>query len=135
MNQQIFNTLIKLTNKAIKKDEVPVACVIVKNNKIVAKAYNLKEKYNNPMYHAEIICINKLCKKIKNWRLDEYELYVTLKPCNMCLEIIKAARIKKVYYFLDAKNSKNNRKIELEKLQLNDADFRKKITLFFKSKR
>ena len=96
----IIDTLIKLSNKAMKNDEVPVACVLVKDNKIVSKSYNMKEKYKNPLYHAEIICINKMCKKIKNWRLDDYEMYVTLKPCNMCLEVIRSARIKKYTIYL-----------------------------------
>ncbi len=135
MNKEILNTLTKLTNKAIKKDEVPVACVIVKNNKIASKAYNLKEKYKNPMYHAEIICINKLCKKIKDWRLDDYEMYVTLKPCNMCLEIIKSARIKKVYYILESIENSNDSHIRLEKIDLNNNNFKEKIVSFFKSKR
>ena len=135
MDKEILNTLTKLINKAIKKDEVPVACVIVKNNKIVSKAYNLKEKYKNPMYHAEIICINKLCKKIKDWRLDDYEMYVTLKPCNMCLEIIKSARIKKVYYILDSIENNNNSQTILKKIHLNNNEFKEKIVSFFKSKR
>ena len=98
MNQdQIISELYKLSLKAYQNDEVPIACVIVKNKKIVSKAYNLREKHKNPLYHAEVLAINKLCKKINNWRLDEYEMYVTLKPCKMCMEIIKESRIKKVY--------------------------------------
>ena len=96
-NSKIINELIRLSYKAIKQNEVPVACIIVKNNKIVSKAYNMREKYKSPLFHAEIISINKLCKKTKDWRLDDYEMYVTLKPCNMCLEVIKSTRIKKVY--------------------------------------
>ena len=130
----IIDTLIKLSNKAMKNDEVPVACVLVKDNKIVSKSYNMKEKYKNPLYHAEIICINKMCKKIKNWRLDDYEMYVTLKPCNMCLEVIRSARIKKVYYILDSKN-KSEEKIKLEKINIKYDEFKEKITSFFKSKR
>ena len=60
MIDKIVNELIKLSKKAIKEDEVPVACVMVKNDKIVSKAYNQREKFNNPLYHAEILCINKL---------------------------------------------------------------------------
>ncbi len=131
----VLNELIKLSIKAVKKNEVPVACVIVKNNKIVSKAYNQREKYRNPLYHAEIIAINKLCKKIKDWRLDEYEMYVTLKPCSMCQEIIKSSRIKKVYYFLDSYSERINYSTKLEKLEESNKKFKQILTSFFKSKR
>jgi tRNA(adenine34) deaminase len=134
-NQKIYDELLKLSYKAIQKNEVPVACIIVKDDKIVAKAYNMREKYKNPLYHAEIICINKLCKKIKNWRLDDYQMYVTLKPCKMCLEVIKASRIKKVFYILDNINEKNNITLEMKKIHNNDSKFKKILTSFFKSKR
>ncbi len=135
INIKIINELIKLSHEAAKNNEVPVACVIVKNNKIVSKAYNMREKYNNPLCHAEIICINKLCKKNKSWRLDEYEMYVTLKPCNMCLEVIKASRLKKVYYILDSFNEKVITKTKLEKLEEYNDNFKEILTSFFKSKR
>ena len=88
-------------NQAIKArelDEVPVGAIIVKNNKIIARAYNLKEKSNDPMGHAEILCIKKACKKIGDWYLKDCELYVTLEPCVMCAGAIINSRIKKVYY-------------------------------------
>lgn len=135
MNKLIMKELLKLSQKAVKKNEVPVSCVIVKDNKIVSKAYNMREKYNNPLYHAEIICINKLCKKNRNWRLDEYEMYVTLKPCNMCLEIIKASRLKKIYYILDSSSEQNIDKINIEKIEDNNNEFKEILTSFFKSKR
>ena len=135
MNQdQIISELYKLSLKAYQNDEVPIACVIVKNKKIVSKAYNLREKHKNPLYHAEILAINKLCKKINNWRLDEYEMYVTLKPCKMCMEIIKESRIKKVYYILDSINEQN-KKLRLKKINLNSEKFKSIITSFFKEKR
>ena len=135
MNQdQIISELYKLSLKAYQNDEVPIACVIVKNKKIVSKAYNLREKHKNPLYHAEVLAINKLCKKINNWRLDEYEMYVTLKPCKMCMEIIKESRIKKVYYILDSINEQN-KKVRLKKIKLNSEKFKSIITSFFKEKR
>ena len=82
---------------AYKKDEVPVGCVIVRNGKIIAKAYNQKEKKKDPTSHAEIECIRKACKKLNKKYLDDSEMYVTLEPCLMCLGAIKEARIKKVY--------------------------------------
>ena len=57
--------------KAYKKLEVPVGAVIVKDGKIISKAYNLRETKKNSLAHAEILCINKACKKLKNWRLED----------------------------------------------------------------
>ena len=82
---------------AYKKDEVPIGCVIVRNGKIVAKAYNQKEKKKDPTSHAEIECIRKACKKLNKKYLEDSEMYVTLEPCLMCLGAIKEARIKKIY--------------------------------------
>ena len=84
--------------KARDKDEVPVGAIIVKNGKIIARAHNNKEKNNDPMGHAEILCIRKACGKVDDWYLKDCELYVTLEPCVMCVGAIINARIKKVYY-------------------------------------
>lgn len=88
----------KEAKKAYEKNEVPVGAVIVHNGKIIARGHNLRETKKNSLYHAEIICINKACKKLENWRLDDCIMYVTLYPCQMCIGAIKEARIKKVYY-------------------------------------
>lgn len=83
--------------KAAKHGDVPVGCVIVKNNKIIAKAHNQKEQKQNALYHAEILAINRASKKIKNFRLDDCEMYVTLEPCLMCAGAILSARLKSVF--------------------------------------
>ena len=80
---------LKQAKKALKRNEVPVGCVITKNNKIIAKAYNKKEKTKDVTKHAEIIAISKACKKIKNWRLENCEIYVTMEPCMMCSAAIE----------------------------------------------
>ena len=84
--------------KAEKKQEVPVGAVIIKDGKIISKAHNLREKKKNSLNHAEIIAIDKACKKLKNFRLEECELYVTVEPCIMCAGAIVQSRIKKVYF-------------------------------------
>lgn len=89
---------LKLAQKAYKKGEVPIGAVIVKEGKIIAKAYNNREKTQNAINHAEIIAINKACKKLKSWRLDGCELYCTLEPCFMCSGAILNARIKTLYF-------------------------------------
>lgn len=88
---------LKEAKKAYKKLEVPVGVVIVKENKIIAKAHNQKEEKNSPIKHAEITAIEKACKKLKNWRLNDCEMYVTLEPCPMCAGAIVNARMKKIY--------------------------------------
>ena len=88
---------LKEAKKAYNKLEVPVGVVIVKDNKIIARAYNQKEMKNSPIKHAEIIAIEKACKKFNNWRLNDCEMYVTLEPCPMCTGAIINSRIKKVY--------------------------------------
>ena len=95
---KFMNEAYKEAMKAYKEDEVPVGCVIVKDNKIIARAHNLKEKKKNPMSHAEIECINKACKKLNDWYLKDFELYVTLEPCVMCVSVMINARIKSVFY-------------------------------------
>lgn len=92
---------LKEAYKSYKKGDVPVGAVIVKNGKIIAKAHNLKEKKHNPLMHAEIIAINKASKRLKRWRLDDCELYVTMEPCMMCTGAIIQSRIKKVYYSIE----------------------------------
>ena len=134
MNEEyIIKEMNKLLLKAIKRNEVPVGTIIVKNNKIIAKAYNKTNKTNNILSHAEILAIIKASKKIKNWRLDKCTLYVSLEPCSMCKEIIKKSRIKEVIYF----SKQNKYKTELDpnyKFLKND-DISNTLTNFFKEKR
>ena len=106
MKQKFINEAYKQALKALKKDEVPVGAVIVKDNKIIARAYNKKEKPNGPLGHCEMIAIKKACKKLNTWRLIGCEMYVTLEPCMMCLGAILNARLKKVYF--GASSNKEN---------------------------
>lgn len=89
---------LKEANKALSKKEVPIGAVIVKDDKIIARGYNLRETKKNSLKHAEIIAIDKACKKLKNFRLEDCEIYVTLEPCTMCAGAIIQSRIKKVIF-------------------------------------
>ena len=93
-----LNEAYKQALKAYKKDEVPVGAIIVKDNKVISRAYNKKEKDNNVFGHAELIAIKKASKKLNSWRLNGCEMYVTLEPCSMCLSALIHSRIDKVYY-------------------------------------
>ena len=92
---------IKEANKAYKKGDVPVGAIIIKNNKIIAKAYNTKEKNKNAINHAEILVIKKACKKLNTWHLNDCILYTTIEPCMMCCGAIMQSRIKEIHYILD----------------------------------
>ena len=97
-NKEYFmKEALKEAKKAYNKLEVPVGVVIVKDDKIIARAYNQKEMKNSPIKHAEIIAIEKACRKLNNWRLNDCEMYVTLEPCPMCTGAIINSRIKKIY--------------------------------------
>lgn len=89
---------LKEAEKAYKKGEVPIGAVIVREDKIIARAHNAREESNIATAHAEIICIEKACKKLKSWRLDDCEIYITVEPCPMCAGAILNARIKKAYF-------------------------------------
>ena len=92
-----MNLALKEAKKAYKEDEVPVGCVLVLNDEVIAKAYNHKEKKNDTIAHAEIECIKKAEKKLNTWYLNNLEMYVTLEPCMMCTGAIINSRIKKIY--------------------------------------
>ncbi len=84
--------------KALSFDEVPVGAIIVKDDKIIAKGHNLREKTKNPLDHAEIIAIKKASKKLGDWRLENCTIYVTIEPCSMCAGAILQSRISKIVY-------------------------------------
>lgn len=107
--EKYFNVALKEAYKAFKKNEVPVGAVIVKNNQIIAKAHNNRQRKRNILGHAEIICILKAEKKLKDWRLDGCDLFVTLEPCSICSNIIAEARINNVFYLEKQDFQHNNR--------------------------
>ena len=104
MNEKYMLEAIKQAKKAYKKGEVPVGAVIVCDDKIIGKGYNKKEHKKSTTYHAEIVAINNASKKLKDWRLNDCEMYVTLEPCCMCAGAILNARIKSVYIGAMEKN-------------------------------
>lgn len=95
---EFMQKALQLAQIAFNKDEVPVGAVIVKDGKIIAEGYNKRERKQNALLHAEVVAINKACKKLKSFRLNDCELYVTLEPCPMCAGAIINARIGKVFF-------------------------------------
>lgn len=136
--EKIASVLYKLSLNAYKKGEIPVSAVVIHNNKIISKAYNLKEKNNDITAHAEILAIRKAARKLKNWNLSNCDLYVSLKPCKMCEEVIKQSRIKNVYYLLDKLDFKHEyNKTTFELISNNDFghSYQQLLSDFFQNKR
>ena len=84
--------------KAALEDEVPIGCVVVKNDKIIARAHNQRDKSHNPLGHAETLAIKQASEVVGDWQLVDCELYVTIEPCLMCAGAIIQSRIKQVVY-------------------------------------
>ncbi|MBO5321675.1 MAG: nucleoside deaminase [Clostridia bacterium] len=98
MNKNFMLEALAEAKKAYGEGEVPVGAVIVKDGEIIATAHNQREQKQNALSHAEIECINKACKILNSWRLEDCELYVTLEPCPMCTGAIINSRIKTVVF-------------------------------------
>lgn len=146
MEEKYMKEALKEALKARAKDEVPVGAVIVLNGEIIARGHNKRETKKNSLCHAEIIAIDKACKKLKNFRLENCELYVTLEPCLMCAGAIVQARIKKVVFgasdnkygmagtVFNAFELKSNHNVEIKKDVLK-AECSEILTSFFKEMR
>ena len=81
-----------------KNDEVPIGAVVVKNGEVIARAHNTRNASRNAVEHAELVAIQRACRKLNDWRLTGCDLYVTLEPCVMCLGACYNARISNVYF-------------------------------------
>ncbi len=132
---------------AYKKNEVPIGAVIVKDGKVIAEGYNKREKKQNALFHAEIVAINKACKKLKSWRLDDCDIYITLEPCLMCFGAIINARLKNCYFgaydksggSISANNELLNKSILNHKLNVEGGILKEEcadiLSTFFEEKR
>jgi tRNA(adenine34) deaminase len=99
MNAPSFMDLaLKAAEKAGKSGEVPIGCVIVRNNEVIAAAGNRTIGDRDPTAHAEVLAIRGAAEKLGSERLTDCDLYVTLEPCTMCAGAISFARIRRLYY-------------------------------------
>ena len=89
---------IKEAHKAELIDEVPIGCVIVRDDRIVARGHNVRETKKTSLGHAEMVAIAKANKKLDKWRLEDCDIYITLEPCIMCAGAIIQSRFKRVIY-------------------------------------
>jgi len=97
-NNIYMQKALKEAMVAYKKREVPIGCVIVKNQKIISHGHNLVENKLNPLAHAELIAIEKALQKLNSKYLEDCSLYVTLEPCAMCAKAISLLRIKRLIF-------------------------------------
>jgi len=136
---------LRQAKSALKYGEVPIGAVVVYDGKIIGRGYNRRLKTQLASAHAEMIAIDRACKKLKSWRLQGAELYVTLEPCPMCMGAALNARIEKLYFgayelkvksFTEELASSNlvNHKVEVEGGVLRE-ECSALITSFFKDMR
>ena len=97
-SEKFMKSALKQAKIAYQKGEVPIGAVIVKDGVIISRAYNRRNEKKLSTAHAEILAIEKACKKFNDWRLEGAEMYVTVEPCPMCAGAIANARIEKVYF-------------------------------------
>jgi tRNA(adenine34) deaminase len=119
MEEFFMRKALAQAEKAAKLGEMPIGAVIVRDGKIIARGHNKREKGKNALLHAEIVAIDKACRKLGGWRLPGCEIYVTLEPCPMCAGAILNSRIEKVYFgAYDAKSGCAGSKINLLDMNL-----------------
>lgn len=97
MKEIYMKQALKEAEKAYKIEEVPVGAIIVRENRVIARAHNMRESLKQSIAHAEILAINMACNELESWRLSDCEMYITLEPCPMCAGAILQSRIRKVY--------------------------------------
>lgn len=95
---KFMNQAFVCAKHAFDHDDVPIGAIIVRDGKIIARGENQVQKKHNPTLHAEIVAINRACKKLGQKFLDNCDIYVTLEPCAMCATAISFARIKNIYF-------------------------------------
>ena len=96
IDEKFMKEAIRQAKKAALAGDVPIGCVIVKDDKIIARGYNKRNAKKTTLAHAELLAIEKASKKLGDWRLEECTMYITLEPCQMCAGAIVQARIPKV---------------------------------------
>ena len=95
MDERFMREALRQAKKAGELGEVPIGCVIVRDGEIIGRGYNRRTTDRNVLAHAEIMAINKACKKVGDWRLSDCTLYVTLEPCPMCAGAMVQSRLGK----------------------------------------
>lgn len=118
---EYMNLAVAEAKNAYIEGNVPVGAVIVCDDKVIASCHNTKNTTNIAINHAEMLCIMEACKYLNSWYLSNCDLYVTLRPCDMCLNALAESRIRNVYFLLDS-NYGDNLSKNRENIQLNKVD-------------
>jgi tRNA(adenine34) deaminase len=133
MNEYI-EEIIKEAQISYDNKDIPIGAIVVKNNKIIGRGHN--DRLNTPdvTNHAEIIAIREAEKNLNDWRLDGCDLYVSLYPCDMCLEVAKASRVDNIYFLLerDNKNKYNSTIINQVEDDVSRETYKNMLSTFFK---
>lgn len=115
VSTEFFREALKLAQKAASKNEVPIGAVIVKDGKIIARAFNSTERHNTFTAHAEMICLQRASRALKTKYLEGCQLFITLEPCKMCETAARLCRIESIHYLLHSekfgKSGKGYRKV------------------------
>ena len=144
--QEYMDLAIEEAIAAYEEDEVPIGCVIVKDDVVLAKAHNRKVKTNDATAHSEVECIKLASQVLNDWHLVDCDLYVTLEPCMMCTGAIINARIENVYFAAkDPKGGALMSNLKIENVRglnhypdyafVENKDYIKLLKEFFKAKR
>ena len=98
-DQEVMREALKEAQKAFDIGEIPIGAIICDDKgNIISRGHNLRETTFDATAHAEIVAIKKACQKLKNWRLSDLTLYVTIEPCPMCAGALFMSRIKRLVY-------------------------------------
>lgn len=139
MNKYI-DEILDLADQAYKEKEIPVGAIVVYEDNVIGRGYNKRVQTNDVTSHAEVNAIREAATHLNDWRLDKCDLYVTLKPCDMCMNIIKESRIQNVYYLVDRNSDKKiyNKTlvrdiIEGDNIDIIKSNYLDKLSDFFKT--
>ena len=142
MKRKYFDIVYEEANKAFNVGEIPVGCIIVKNNVVIARTHNRREKMNSVLGHAELLAIQDASKLLGNWRLSGCDVYISLDPCPMCAAALNQARVRGIYCGVTSTNNDEKdvvNKIISKKIKfISDLDEERSSALlkkFFKNRR
>ncbi len=133
MNEYI-DEIIMLANKAEKINDIPVGAIVVKDNTIIGRGFNNRVLTKDPTGHAEINAIKDASTNLGDWRLNGCDLYVTLEPCDMCIEVIKESRIDNIYFLLENKDKHKYNRTNKSTLVCDESvvnNYKEKLSNFF----
>ena len=112
-DEYFMDIALKEANKARRREEVPVGAIIVQKGKIIARGHNMREIKGDITKHAELIAIRRANRKLRDWRLNDCTIYVTLFPCSMCASAILQSRISRIVIGAPTKDNKNKKIVDL----------------------